>query len=284
MPGRGQLLGTLSFLRLGPQRFGPEDLALLEALGVRAGLAIDNARLYEEQRDMVERLQVLRGQVEAAQRDQLLADERRRIARDLHDPVEQTFFAIELAATSGQKKGVGGEQTVERMADALAQVSTLAASGAEQLRASIFALTRDDVDGRGLVPDLWNLVRSFQHRTGIETDLVLTGPPCRLPTEIAEVLHAAAREALSNVDRHARASSVVLCLGFGRRTVTLTVQDDGVGVSALVLKQIQNSATRFGLRGLGDRVRGVHGSFTARPGTEGGFLMRVRVPLMRPAS
>ena len=86
-----------------------------------------------------------------------------------------------------------------------------------------------------LVRALWQLVREFQKRTGLEADLVESGTARRAPPEIAEVLHAVAREGLANVEQHARATAVVVSLGFEPDAVTLTVQDDGVGASALVL-------------------------------------------------
>src|SRR5260370_40905316 len=73
---------------------------LLSVFANQVAVAIRNARLYEEQRNMIARLQRLRGQVEAAERDRLLDAERQRIARELHDRVAQTFFSIGLAAQS----------------------------------------------------------------------------------------------------------------------------------------------------------------------------------------
>jgi signal transduction histidine kinase len=226
---------------------------------------------------MIDRLNRLGTQLDAAERDRLLEDERRRIARELHDRVEQSFFAIGLAASAAVRGAA--DEAPERMVDALSQVSRLAADGAEHLRESIFALSRTDMDGRGLVPALWKLARSFQHRTRVEADLVVTGAPKVLPVSIAELHYAVAREALSNVERHAHASSVVLGLHVGRRNVTLTVQDDGVGASALVLKQVAKSAIHFGLRGVGERVREAGGTLRTQSSDEGGFIVRARLPL-----
>jgi signal transduction histidine kinase len=87
-----------------------------------------------------------------------------------------------------------------------------------------------------------------------------------------------AQEALANVERHARAGAVVLGLHIAPRSITLTVHDDGAGASPLVLKQISNSATHFGLRAMRDRVKQLHGTFVAGPGPHGGFLVRARIP------
>jgi signal transduction histidine kinase len=164
---------------------------------------------------------------------------------------------------------------------ALGAVRSLSSKGAEQMREAIFALIHAEVHDRGLVQALWKLVRSFQSRTGLEADLVLAGTERRLPPRLAETLHAAAREALANVEHHAQASAVVVSLHFSPRATTLTIQDDGVGISPLMLRGIDTSATHFGLRDLRERVRRLGGTFSIRPGDDGGLVLRTRLPLAK---
>jgi signal transduction histidine kinase len=275
---RGRTLGALTVYALDSRpRYAAEDLEVGEALGAQAGLALENAQLHEEQRGIDERVEAVRGQLGAAQ-GWLLEDERRRIARELHDEVEQTFFAIGLTATAALD-GPQRSSAVPPLSQALKQVGQLATVGAEQLRTAIFALNHAEFAGRGLMAAFWSLVRSFQNRTGIETDLVLTGAQRQVPAEVGEVLHAMAREALANVERHSHAGAVVLRLHVAPRSITLTIHDDGAGASQLVLKRIWNSATHFGLRNMRDRVRQLRGTLVAGPGPDGGFLVRARIPL-----
>jgi signal transduction histidine kinase len=222
-------------------------------------------------------LQQLRGEIEAAERGRLLDSERRRIARELHDRVEQTFFGIALGADAAL--GTAADAPAAQLRGVLASVRSLASGGAEELREAIFALSRAEVQEPGLLPMLWELVRDFQRRTGVEADLVLAGRERPAPREAVETLHAVAREALANVERHARAGAVVLSLRFGKRAATLTVQDDGAGVPPLILRTLDGSTTRFGLRSSRDRVQHLGGSFTVRPGHDGGTIVRARVPL-----
>ena len=106
--------------------------------------------------------------------------------------------------------------------------------------------------------------RIFQRRTGVEADLVLAGPERPVSREAGEALHAVAREALANVERHARAGAVVLSLRFDKRAATLTIQDDGAGVSPLILRTVEGSATRFGLRNSRERVRWISSAWAPR--------------------
>jgi signal transduction histidine kinase len=257
---------------------------LLSVFANQVAVAIRNARLYEEQRNMIARLQRLRGQLDAAERDRLVDDERQRIARELHDRVAQTFFSIGLAAQSAlevdpQASGSAGNGAADPQRTVLESIRGLSAVGNEHMREAIFALSRADVQDRGLVRTLWTFVRDFRDRTGLEADLVLVGKERPLPPETAEALLAVVREALANIEQHARASSVVVTLRTSRSGVTLAVQDDGIGGPALLLRSNGSSFTHFGLRGLQDRIRRVGGAFTARNGEDGGLVVRARVPV-----
>jgi len=164
---RGQTLGGLALYVAGSERkYDPADLAVAEDLAQRIALAIDNARLYEDQQQIVDRLQRVRGRLEATEQVKLLDDERKRIARELHDRVEQTFFGIGLRANALLASPQGS--SAESWHAALADIRNSAKQGAEDLRAAIFALTRAEVHDLGLVRALWQLVREFQEKTGVE--------------------------------------------------------------------------------------------------------------------
>jgi signal transduction histidine kinase len=251
---------------------------LLSVFANQVAVAIRNVRLYEEQRSMIARLQRLRGQLEAVERDRLLDDERQRIARELHDRVAQTFFSIGLAAQSALdvERAQGDPRQQRTMLESIRGLSAL---GNEHMREAIFALSRADVQDRGLVRTLWTVVRGFRERTGLEADLVLVGKERPLPPETAGSLLAVVREALANIEQHARATSVVVTLRTSRGGVTLAVQDDGIGAPALLLSSVGSSFTHFGLRGLQERIRKLGGTFTTRSGEDGGLVVRARVPV-----
>jgi signal transduction histidine kinase len=236
---------------------------------------LENAWLSEQQRAMLSRLEELHGQLESAELERLLDSERRRIARELHDRVEQTFFSIGLAS----RAALEADGSQESLRACLASVRDSAAQGMEQLRQAIFALTHAELQDPGLTSALARLVRDFRERAGMEVDLVLSGRERRVPTDVAEALHAVAREALTNVERHARASAAVLHLRVDRQAATLTVQDDGLGASALVLRTLADSAIHFGLRDARERVERIGGTLNAGPGEDGGFTVRAHVPL-----
>ncbi|TME27410.1 MAG: PAS domain S-box protein [Chloroflexi bacterium] len=235
----------------------------------------------ERQLQLVARLVRLREERDADERKRLLDEERRRIAGDLHERVEQALFAIGLAATAAL--GVAGAATgaqlpglLDSMIDALSDVTELAATGAEQLRAAIHTLNSVEVVGRGLVGALSKQVREFRLRTGIEADIVVTGSDEPLQTDVAETLFATVREALANVERHSHAGAVMLGLHISPASVTLSIQDDGRGAAAPWGADVEDPS---GLRVVATRVLGLNGTFAAGPAPDGGFLVRTQLPL-----
>jgi signal transduction histidine kinase len=277
---RGRPIGALRMLSLASRRtYGSDEVGLAEAYCSQVSLALENAWLYAARLALVAHLEDVRSQLDVAQTEWLRDDERRRIARDLHDHVEQSFFAIGLTAAAALD--VRHEPNMNELADALRHVSQLSTSGAEQLRSAIFALKHADVcfSAFGLVSSLRGVVYAFQRRTGVEADLVVTGTGSDVPDDVSEMLHAVACEALANTERHAHASSVVLKLQLQPRSVALSIMDDGVGAPTLVLQRLASSALHFGLAGLKERVRRLRGSFKAGPGANGGFVVRTRLPL-----
>jgi signal transduction histidine kinase len=272
----GRVLGTLSLFSFADeQRYGPDECTLAEAIGAQAGLALRNAQLYEQQVSTIARLERTRANLtlDAAR---LSLDERRRIGRELHDGLEQTLFAIAL--TTSRALSTTSDDAATPLSEALRQAGDLARAGAEQLRVAIFALNEDDSRKGGLVSQLVKQVRAMQQRTGIQADMTVSGHKTRIPAHVGEALRAIARESLANVERHAHASAVVLSLHYGTDEIVFTAQDDGVGPSALVLDQLEHSATHFGLSGMRERVERLNGTFTATRGPDGGFLIRARIP------
>jgi integral membrane sensor domain MASE1 len=99
MVARRQTLGIITLYSTRPGRhYQMADLALVEDVARRTALALDNARLYAQQFEIIGHLHQLHGRLEAFERERLLEDERHRIALELHDRVEQTFFGIGLTA------------------------------------------------------------------------------------------------------------------------------------------------------------------------------------------
>jgi len=108
---------------------------------------------------------------------------------------------------------------------------------------------------------------------------LVAGAQREADAKATETLQAVAKEAISNVARHARAKMVLVTLSFLGGSVDIVIQDDGDGASELILRNYQESSTHFGLKGLRKLVTGAGGRFEVGNGEESGLVVKARFPL-----
>lgn len=252
-----------------------DEERLLSTFANQVAVAIENARLYEDQRRMIDELAELHRNLSQAERDQVLREERERIAAELHDRIEQAIFTLGLKVNSILER----EPVAEPIATDLGEVRQLAVHTSEAVREAIFALSLPRPAASGLLAELRRLVREAGKNDGLEADLVVSGNPLRLSPESEQTLYILAREALANVVRHARAKRVLVSLRFSDDSVDLVIQDDGAGASEQILKHYQESGTHFGMKRSRRQVEDLGGSFEVRNGEESGLAIRVRIPV-----
>jgi signal transduction histidine kinase len=252
-----------------------DEERLLSTFANQVAVAIENARLYEDQRRMIGELEVLHHDLSQAERDQVLRAERERIAAELHDRIEQAIFSLGLKVNAILEK----EPVTEPIATGLGEVRQLAVHTSEAVREAIFALSLPRPAASGLLADLRRLVREAGKSDELEADLVVSGNPLRLSTDSEQTLYILAREALANVVRHARARRVLVSLRYSDDHVDLVIQDDGAGASEQILKHYQESGTHFGMKRSRRQVEDLGGTFEVRNGEESGLAIRVQIPV-----
>lgn len=200
-----------------------------------------------------------------------LVEDRERIARDLHDVVIQRLFAIGLTLESASRSiselGVGAQvsRAIDELDETIKEIRTTIfglqrpvgtdANGQASLRARMVAVGDQAVPALGFVPSL-----RFD-------GLVDTTVPDRLSDQVVAVL----REALSNAARHARARHVDVVLAVNRDTVTLSVDDDGVGIT--------ETGRRSGLRNMEVRAKASGGRLLLADRTPSGTHIEWQVPM-----
>lgn len=258
-----------------PSGYTADEERLLSTFANQVAVAIENARLYEDQRRMIDELELLHRDLSQAERDQVLRQERERIAAELHDRIEQGIFTLGLKVNAILER----EPVTDPIATGLGEVRQLAIHTSEAVREAIFALSLPRAEAGGLPAELRRLVRATAESEAVEADLVVSGKPASLSAESAHALFVLAREALANVTRHARARRVLVSLRYSDDHVDLVIQDDGVGASEQVLHHYQDSTTHFGLRRSRRQVEGLGGTFEVRNGEESGLAIRARLPL-----
>jgi signal transduction histidine kinase len=197
-------------------------------------------------------------------------EERRRIARELHDSLTHNIALIKIQA------GIAvhlARQRGEPVPEALLAIEEASSDAMRELRAALHMLR--DADGRpagsGLdhLPDLLLRARS----TGLRAALAVDGEYRRLPVEIDRTAYRVVQEALTNVTRHAGDASATVRIEYGRNRLTVRVDDDGRAHPSTPPKP------GVGLTGMHERVSAVGGRLQTGPREEGGFTVRADLPL-----
>jgi signal transduction histidine kinase len=240
--------------KLGPDpRFSHEDLRLAETFAARAAVAVDLSRRVA--RDALRR-------VVGAQEL-----ERRRLARELHDETGQALTSILLALRSIEEA-----PSDEEMRSAVREVRDLVRSTLQDVRQLAVELRPKALDDFGLVAALERLTESFVEQTGIAVEFQTALPEGRLPAEAETALYRIVQESLTNIVKHARASRVSVVLTRKDDSVSVIVEDDGVGFEPGRARE-----GGLGLVGMRERVGLLGGRFTveSRPGAGTTFVAEV---------
>jgi signal transduction histidine kinase len=207
---------------------------------------------------------------------QVQEEERRSLARELHDRVGQSLMALKLNLTiieGGISKGYT-EQLGMRLADSMqlaTEVITLVRDVMSNLRPSL-------LDDYGLESALQAYIDEFQTRYGIPVQFEKRIPPLpRLESSLEITLLRISQEALTNIARHAQASQANLSLRLDEKQVYLTIEDNGVGISSLEEEKRRRS---HGLKIMRERAEALEGTLTIRTTSGKGTKIEVVIPLL----
>lgn len=253
-------------------RLPPFDLAELSAIrDVFNQLAENLATALAQRNELTRRLIALQD------------DERRHLARELHDEFGQSLVAIRALAASARQTAAQDCPALLAECDGVARIAT---DMMETLRGALFRLRPPDVDELGLAASLQGLIAGWNGRSRGQTrfEAALSGDFEILPAAVACNLYRIAQEALTNAAKHAEATRVVLYLtkretqampGGGISEIELTVDDDGRACD-------QTVKSGMGLLGMRERVAALGGRLSFEIGRSRGSTLRVAIPLATP--
>jgi two-component system sensor kinase len=216
--------------------------------------------------------QTLRGLTERLER--VREDERTALARELHDEFGQALTGLKMDLSAMRKAlGPAANRTVrhpQAMIDTMDGVVDAALDSIERI---VSELRPAVLDRLGCVAGAEWLVSQFEKRTGLRTRFDVD-PDLEPSQESGTAVFRILQEALTNISRHAHASSVDVELHLDANDLVLRVADDGVGMT----HGDRENPTAFGLKGIAERVRALNGSLTFGPPPGGGTQLVVRVP------
>lgn len=236
---RGRFLGTIAVHQTGPREWTESERMMVEETAARAGMAVEQAVAETALRESEERLRTLNERLEERVRERTSEvrslferlvsaqeEERRRIARDIHDQVGQQMTALRMNLETLQSQAAGQRALVEQ-AERTQQL-------AEELDRSIDFLTWQlrpaALDHLGLSAALENLVTGWSERFAVTADFAVDGvQEVRLPRDVEANLYRITQEALHNIAKHARATQVTVHLMERHEHLVLIIEDNGRG-------------------------------------------------------
>lgn len=195
-------------------------------------------------------------------------EERRNIARDLHDEIGQVLTGLKLLleASDGAPSGaeVGRRQAIDLVDDLMRKVRDLSLD----LRPSM-------LDEMGLVPTLHWMVRRYSSQTGVDVELAHDTLDGRLGDSVETAAYRIVQEALTNVARHASTDSARVSLHQANGTLGIVVEDDGAGFDP---EEVFSRSSLVGLAGVRERAQLLGGTLQVESGEGEGTRVRVTLP------
>ncbi len=270
----GQVIGALHLGTQSPAAFTAHHLRIAQEVANQLAIAIQHSRLFEQVQCGHERMQMLSRQLLEAQEN-----ERRRIARELHDQIGQALTAIKI-----------GMQTTERLSDEDARLTSLenclhlVDQAMQQVRNLSLDLRPSMLDDLGLVAALrWYIDRQAS-LAGFTGEFAAHVEMQRLPAPLETVCFRVVQEALTNIIRHAQARRVAVVLEQHESMLHLLIRDDGVGFDVQAAEERALHGHSLGLLGMQERVLLANGQMqivsTPYPGTQHGTEIAVSFPLV----
>lgn len=267
---KGRALGVMNLAARGPREFSREELDILGAVGSQIGVAIENARLWEELLRKQEVQHQLLNSIIGAQED-----ERKRIARELHDDTSQVLTSIVLGL-----EGLEGEKCLtEEAREKAGRLRVVTSRALEEVHHLALELRPSALDDAGLVPGITRYLREYAQRNGQEVDFRSTGTDgLRLLPAAETAVFRIVQEALTNVARHAHARGVSVLLERRGPNLVTVVEDDGCGFQTDVVSSGPLNE-RLGIAGMSERAALVGGRLTIESQPGQGTTVFVTVPL-----
>jgi signal transduction histidine kinase len=272
LEARGQILGCLFVASVRDGLLGlDDDVTLLHSIGWQVAVAVRNVFSYSTLKQEEQARGDLLHRILGAQEE-----ERKRIARELHDETCQSITALILGLdTTRLALTLSPEEAMSR----LDGTKAMAAGILENIRRLVADLRPSLLDDLGLVPAIVWYGDQRLKPLGIDLDLETSGLQQRLPPTIETALFRVVQEAISNVVKHAQASSVSITLQRLGGQVDLSVKDNGRGIQLPHVGPAGTDGYGLGLRGMKERAADLGGTLTLHSEPYLGTQVIVSIPI-----
>lgn len=256
MRAKGKLLGVLSILGKAEHEFTEDEIHLVTAVADQIGVAVENAHLYEQSRRLA------------------VSEERRRLARELHDAITQSLYSLTLFAEAGRRSLNNGD--IDDTDGYLTDMGSTAHSALREMRLLLHELRPLHLESEGMIEAIQHRIDSVESRVGIKARLERDVELELIPDDEDE-LYRIIQEALNNTLRHSSATAVTVTITRSTdnpKRPLVSIADDGIGFD---LERAYNQGG-IGLESMAERCKKLRADFliTSTPGK--GTVVSVGLP------
>jgi len=271
---KDKVLGVINIASRETRHFTTNDTHLLQAIGDQLGVAIEQSRLYERLRKARERLRRLARQNLVAEEE-----ERRRIARELHDETSQTLsgLALQLQALV-DKAEMSDNHDAEFIAE-LKKVQSLTVQVHIEVSRLIADLRPTLLDTLGLVPAVRQHAENRLQPLGITVSVETKGAEKRFSSDVETVLFRVVQGAIGNIVQHSKAKNATITLEYQPKEFLLSISDDGQGFNVSEITDVEESGRGRGLFSMRERVGFLGGTSGVDSEIGVGTTVWARIPI-----
>ncbi|WP_433748506.1 GAF domain-containing sensor histidine kinase [Falsibacillus pallidus] len=240
-----EVFGLLNVASPNKKEFSSRELALLESVALQIGSAIKRVKLTKKEQEMA------------------LVQERNRLARDLHDSVNQLLFSLTLTARGGE--AMTNDQDIK---ETFSMIGELSQSALTEMRALIWQLRP-----KGLEIGLLEAIKGYGEMLGLQVSTQLNGVLC-LPSKLEEALWRIGQEALNNCKKHSGQDFVRISLEASEKQIILEITDEGCGFDF----DEEKGLFSIGLQSMKERTENLQGTFKINSRLGEGTNIKVVLP------
>ena len=274
LQAKGAVLGVLNLASRMARRFTKRDMHLLHSIGDLLSIAIEQTKLYEQLRKGSERYRQLARQTLLTEEE-----ERRRIARELHDETSQTLTGLALnlqvLIETAETAGIQDPEFRAR----LEKTRSLAVQTSTDVGRLIADLRPSVLDTLGLIPAIRQYAETNLTSLGISVSFEFEGIERALPSEVEVGLFRWAQGAIGNIVQHSHARQATISSKCEDDELVLCISDDGVGFDVSQITGIEQSGRGAGLFSMKERMKLLGGDCSVQSQPGQGAIATARVPM-----
>jgi signal transduction histidine kinase len=267
----GQTIGVLVIGFAKPYEWLPTERELMRAIGDRAALAIERARMTDELREREQRIAELSGHLLRVQEE-----ERKRISRELHDETGQALMVIRLYL--GMMESGTTARNIRGKIRETVEVVDRTIEGIRRIIGKLSPLVLQEL---GLVAAIRKEAKDFAKNTGVKARVLISEDVGRLAPGTEQAIYRVVQEALHNVAKHAKAQNVTVQVVRQECQVQVLVEDDGIGIQPRT--GVKEQPQSFGLAGIKERIAMLGGVSRVISSEGKGTRIEIEVPADDPA-